>query len=262
MGLLKSRTAAPAAAPATNGAVATSTTPWVPPAPMAVAAPAKAKPQIVDVPSGFTAAQAIAGPTYVSPTGAHVTLTGEAAAGWRIFTPVGGGAPVLLDSNSTIAIFIPPPPPAPIVVREPDAPPAPPSLAAQTAPAAKKRGRPSKEEVAARAAAAGTSSPAVDEAHHDVLLFINAIPPGHFTNLSAYTRELVAEIEEEFKVADIRIAPLDSNIAYRKWEGALAASVKLTPPEPGVYVAFTKGNDFVQIVAETLSEMFPTTRGV
>jgi len=27
-------------------------------------------------------------------------------------------------------------------------------------------------------------------------------------------------------------------------------------------VAFTKGNDFVQIVAETLSEMFPTTRGV
>ena len=262
MGLLKNRTTpAPAALPpaATNGAVATNT-PWIggptPPTLGAPAAPAKPRLQIQDAPSGFTAAQAIAGPTYITQAGAQVTLTGEATPGWRIFTPVGGGAPQVLEASAALTIFVPPA--APVVVREPDAPPPPPSLGSQvaaTAPVATKRGRgrPSKEELAARAAAAaqGGTAEASETAAEGFRLYVNAVPNGAFQTLDAYVNELTTSICEEHKTADIRATGGDSPIAFGRWKGVLAALVRSEPPLAGTYVVL-HSTDIMDVVVEAL----------
>jgi len=266
MGLLKNKVAsnaapAPAAVVATNGA---SNTPWIQPppqigaAPAAPVAPEKKRLVMTEVPSAgatLPVQNAVGGQTYITAAGAKVNLSGEAGPGWRVFTPAEGGPPAVIASTEMLTLFVPPPPPAPVVVREPDAPPAPAPLSAQVQVApTKKRGRPSKEEVAARAASAGTA-PAAATQEAEYALFINAIPNGEFIDLGIYTNELVAEMREEYKVSDIRCAPADSAIAYRKFEGVLASLVRDEPPTPGTYVAFTRGNPFVEIVAEALGAL-------
>ncbi len=262
MGLLKSRNAAPAAvngsAAATNGATATNTTPWIgTPPPQVGAAAVEAAPKKTlgsifkdtstpDVPAaaGLLVGAAVAGVDYVTPAGAVVNFSSEAGPGWRVFTPKAGGPPQVLDSNSSLTVVPPPAPPAP-----------PPAVAA---PAKRGPGRPKKNANAAEAAGAAPAA----EAAEGIELFINAIPSGPFTDLITYVSEITNDMQETFKVPDIRVAPNDSEIGYRRWEGALVAAVKQQPPAPGTYVAFTKGNQLVEIAAEALASVYQATRGV
>lgn len=294
MGLLKKTgtPAAPAAAAATNGAV-TSNTPWLPPAPGLAAAPAAVAVQIPvpPIPSAaapksskpvifeaaptlaanqLLAGQAVAGTMYHAPDGTNVTFVAEATPGWRIFAPANGGAPKMIDSNATLTLFgaplvvaqtLPPAPAQAVVVRDAGSPPPPAPLAAQVAApveAKRGRGRPKKSE--AEKAAAAAAAPAEAE----IELFINAVPPGKFENLSEYVNDIIGAIEEQFQVTDLRCAPNDSPLAFGKWQGVLASAVKADPPDSGRYAAFTKGNEFVAIVAETLAFAYPesTTRGL
>ncbi len=284
MGLLRNKPAA--AAPAVNGAVAAAptNTPWIPPppgiaAPALVAAPAAVQAPIIHarptIQNVIAAGTAVAGQTYITGDGKAVTFASEAGPGWRVFSPVGGGAPQMLEANTALTEFTPPAPQpaASQVVRDAGAPAAPPPLAAQVpappaiggqaAPAAptetkRGRGRPKKNAEAPQGASVAV------QPNGDVEVYINAIPPGQFTNLSEYVAEVVNDIQEQFAVADIRCAPIDSAIGYLKWRGALAGAVKADPPAAGTYVAFTKGNEFTEIVAETLAQLFPqtTVRGV
>jgi hypothetical protein len=253
MGLLKNRTTpAPAALPpaATNGAVATNT-PWIggptPPTLGAPAAPAKPRLQIQDAPSGFTAAQAIAGPTYITQAGAQVTLTGEATPGWRIFTPVGGGAPQVLEATAALTIFVPPA--APVAVREPDAPPPPPSLGSQVAATSTKRGpgRPkgSKKDTAVSTEAEASGLVA------DFHLYVNAVPNGPFQTLDAYINDLTTSICEEHKTSDIRATGGDSPLAFGRWRGVLASLVRNEWPAAGTYVVL-HSTEVTDVVVEAL----------
>lgn len=308
MGLLRNKPVA--AAPAVNGAAvaaaaaAVNNTPWIPAPPGLASGPIMLQAPVPPPPAAAPAPRltfidvisvgnAVGGQTYITADGKAVNFISEAGAGWRVFSPVGGGAPIMLDNTQQITVFNAPAATAaapvavavaPVVVRDAGAPPPPAPLAVQipaaptlgaisVAPAApvaavaEKRGRGRPRKVAGAPATAQVVQAAQPEAAvggTDVEIYINAIPPGPFTNLNEYVTEACTDLQEEYNVSDIRCAPIDSPIGYRKWEGALAAAVKAEPPAAGTYVAFTKGNQFVEIVAETLASMYPqsTVRGV
>ncbi len=72
--------------------------------------------------------------------------------------------------------------------------------------------------------------------------------------LEEYYLPLVRELEQMAGAADIRCAPQDSMLAYRKWTGALAAAVRAQPPTPGTYLARST-NELAQVVIEALSPL-------
>jgi hypothetical protein len=273
MGLLKNRVSAPAAsAPTpTNGA---STTPWIPPPPPG---------------QQLVASKATQGQSYRFSTGLEGMFLSTVDHSGQLlysFMPKGGGKPFPVGPDEPITplaapvvIAAPPPPPAPPVVAAPPPPPAPPVVAAPppppappvvsvkrdadapppppplTAAAAPKRGpgRPKKEEVA-------SSSPATG-----LTLYVNAFPNGTWVDLQSYILQVTNELQEHFAVSDIRCAADDSPLAFAKWRGVLAAAVREGPPAPGIYVAFTKGNELAEIVATALGGLCPSgqfVRGV
>ncbi|MFP2897305.1 hypothetical protein [Corallococcus sp. 4LFB] len=77
---------------------------------------------------------------------------------------------------------------------------------------------------------------------------------------------MVAKIEQECGVVDIRVAPNDSPLAYGKWKGVLAATIRAEPPEPGTYAALgVAGSELMQVAVEALEPLCGTghfVRGV
>ncbi len=284
MGLLKDRNK-----PATNGAVvaaAASQTPWIappvppPPAPGGpLTARGATSGHLYRFSNGFEA-------KYVSATEENGQVVYK-------FIPKDGGAPFPVGPDEAVTFLsaplppappappaLPPPPPVPVVafpaipappalpaVPAPPAPPAPPAAAAAAVPPLppvppvpgvppvpappgeekKGRGRPKGSTKEKAAAAADAAAPT------EVQLWINAIPNCPFEDLSSYAHAVTTEIENELKIVDIRCGPNDSALAFGRWKGALAASVKKGPPAPGAYVAFTKGNEVMEVIAEAVA---------
>ncbi len=168
----------------------------------------------------------------------------------------------------TAPVAAPPAPPAPAAPVMQVGPPVPQAVAAApAAPVAEKKpvGRPRRAkmtpvDVAPPAAAPAPGAPiSVAQAAAVVAapvagftLFVNSVPKGSFMDLSDYVHEAVEQMCTQFNVADIRVAPDDSPIAYARWRGVLAGMVRAEPPEPGVYVAWTKGSEFTEVVVEAL----------
>lgn len=176
---------------------------------------------------------------------------------------------------------VPPPPvQSPQVVREASAPPPPPPLQQQVpspafappnfapgatqvpsvaAPAAqgepKKRTRRTNAQIAADAAAQGGQPVQAAQQGTVFKLCINTIPNEPFTDLAAYVADAAQALQEQFGVLDIRVAPPDSPLGFAKWKGMLAQVAKQDPPPPGTYVAFTRGNELTEVVAEALAPL-------
>lgn len=263
-----------AAAPVNGTANAT---PWITAAPPVVAAPPATKglPTMTDHIQASTAQQ---GQKYLINGGEFMFM--QVMGTKAVFVPVSGvGDPLMLDPATSVQLApaaapaaaapapVPPPPPAPVAVAAPPPPIPPPPPAVQTvrdagappppaplaaAPEAaaeapkRGRGRPRKETVPGQTIAAA-------QAATGFRLFINAVPSEQYTDLIGYVYEATGQLEEQFNVSDIRAAADDSPIGFGKYKGALAAMVKAEPPPPGVYVAFTEGNEFTAIVAEALA---------
>lgn len=208
---------------------------------------------------GLTASKAEQGKAYKLPSG-MVGMFLCATSGKFSFINPKGGVPVLLDSNDPISGPVPlngdevaAPAPAAAASASPAAPwPKPPSPGGNApAPAAEEEkktvGRPKgstnkkkEEEIVTQTVA-------------EISLFINCVPAVKFLRLETYIAGLVTKLEEQYSVPDLRL-PTDKNspLAYGGYKGALAGEVKATPPEPGVYVAFTRGNELTEIAVEAL----------
>jgi type IV secretory pathway VirB10-like protein len=228
------------------------------------------------------AKDAIQGQKYVLPPNNVMALYLVATGGQQSFLPcsgngqpLAGGAPILFAYDAQVfelapepppAPAVPPPPPVTQVVRDAAAPPPPPPLQAppafvppsppqgQAQAEAPKRGRRTKAKMeaarAAEAQAAGTAQST------GFTLFVNAIPNTSFTDLSAYIADVTGDMEQQFGVPDVRAVMDDkSPIAFGRWKGVLAGLVKQSPPPPGAYAAFTKGNELTEVVVEALSSL-------
>ncbi len=68
-----------------------------------------------------------------------------------------------------------------------------------------------------------------------------------------YVHEVVADMQAQFGVSDIRFPPNgDHPMAFGRWKGALAASVRASPPPAGDYVAFKNAGELIDTVVEAL----------
>jgi hypothetical protein len=223
------------------------------------------------------------GATYLLPTGV-LAVFNAGTMGKNSFSPVVGGAPILLEKNAEVRkIEMPAAPKAEVAAEAPTKPkfglklslkkPEPVAEAAapeeakaepvvetksEEAPvevpaeAPKKRGRPKK-----------TEQTATEEKTEGIQLYVNAIPPGPFETLDGYVAELTGALQELHNVPDIRFPPNGEHpLAYGKWKGALASAVRAAPPGAGSYVVFTKGNEIWEVAAEALAPLASVTRGV
>lgn len=96
----------------------------------------------------------------------------------------------------------------------------------------------------------------------DIDLYVDCLPDGVAARrLEAYVRELCAQLEATFQVADVRCAPKDSPLAFGGWRGALAAAARDRPPEAGAWAA-SSSSDLQQVVVEALSPGARVVRGL
>ncbi|TSC23278.1 PD-(D/E)XK nuclease family protein [Corallococcus sp. Z5C101001] len=94
------------------------------------------------------------------------------------------------------------------------------------------------------------------EAAHGLSLFVDCVPNCPAEPLAGYVGRMVAKIEQECGVVDIRVAPNDSPLAYGKWKGVLAATIRAEPPEPGTYAALgVAGSELMQVAVEALEPL-------
>nr|WP_253905981.1 PD-(D/E)XK nuclease family protein [Corallococcus exiguus] len=155
-------------------------------------------------------------------------------------------------------------------VLPPDAPKSNPALASIPAPEtpapvasdeAPRRKRRTKAEMEAARAGAPTQP-----AEASLSLFVDCVPNCPVEPLAGYVGRMVARIEQECGVVDIRVAPNDSPLAYGKWKGVLAATIRAEPPEPGTYAALgVAGSELMQVAVEALEPLCGTghfVRGV
>jgi hypothetical protein len=70
-------------------------------------------------------------------------------------------------------------------------------------------------------------------------------------SLDRWADELAAKLADNCGAADIRCAPEKSPLAFGKWKGALAALVRESELEPGVYVIDSR-TEFAAVVAEAI----------
>ncbi|WP_223645516.1 PD-(D/E)XK nuclease family protein [Corallococcus sp. EGB] len=134
-------------------------------------------------------------------------------------------------------------------VLPPDAPKSDPALASVTAPEAT---APASDEAPRRK----RRTKAEMEAAHGLSLFVDCVPNCPAELLSGYVGRVVARIEQECGVVDIRVAPNDSPLAYGKWKGVLAATIRAEPPEPGTYAALgVAGSELMQVAVEALEPL-------
>nr|WP_253906039.1 PD-(D/E)XK nuclease family protein [Corallococcus exiguus] len=176
---------------------------------------------------------------------------------------------------TTFAPVTPPPAPAQVApeleaVLPPDAPKSNPALASVAAPEqliqaasdeAPRRKRRTKSEMEATRAGEPTRP-----AEASLSLFVDCVPNCPVEPLAGYVGRMVAKIEQECGVVDIRVAPNDSPLAYGKWKGVLAATIRAEPPESGTYAALgVAGSELMQVTVEALEPLCGTghfVRGV
>jgi hypothetical protein len=84
-----------------------------------------------------------------------------------------------------------------------------------------------------------------------IVLHINALPSEPHDNLADYVRGICKTLEEQTGAKDIRLSDTKA-LDFGKWRGALAAMVRDTPPEPGVYYLDTRGDEIAAEVAAAL----------
>ncbi|RKH34947.1 PD-(D/E)XK nuclease family protein [Corallococcus praedator] len=174
-------------------------------------------------------------------------------------TPPAASAPAQAATELELAAVLPP-----------DAPKSDPALASIPAPEqaalpasdeAPRRKRRTKAEMEA----ARTSDPS-RPAEGSLSLFVDCVPNCPAEPLAGYVGRMVAKIEQECGVVDIRVAPNDSPLAYGKWKGVLAATIRAEPPEPGTYAALgVAGSELMQVAVEALEPLCGTghfVRGV
>nr|WP_216672010.1 PD-(D/E)XK nuclease family protein [Corallococcus exiguus] len=145
-------------------------------------------------------------------------------------------------------------------VLPPDAPKSDPTLASIPAPEqaalpvsdeAPRRKRRTKAEMEAARAGEPTRP-----AEANLSLFVDCVPNCPAEPLAGYVGRMVAKIEQECGVVDIRVAPNDSPLAYGKWKGVLAATIRAEPPEPGTYAALgVAGSELMQVAVEALEPL-------
>nr|WP_217279575.1 PD-(D/E)XK nuclease family protein [Corallococcus exiguus] len=145
-------------------------------------------------------------------------------------------------------------------VLPPDAPKSNPALASIPAPEqpvqaasdeAPRRKRRTKAEMEAARVAEPTRP-----AEASLSLFVDCVPNCPAEPLAGYVGRMVAKIEQECGVVDIRVAPNDSPLAYGKWKGVLAATIRAEPPEPGTYAALgVAGSELMQVAVEALEPL-------
>ena len=101
-------------------------------------------------------------------------------------------------------------------------------------------------------------------------VFADAVPNGPYEQLAPYVNGIVAKIEQQFGVVDIRVASKDNSahqpLTFGGWKGVLSAAIKAEPPKPGIYVATgTAGDELMQVAIaalETVCAPGDLTRGV
>lgn len=197
--------------------------------------------------------------TTVAPVAAHEAPGKKRRATRRLkIQDVPAEAPAAPSAPAAAAA--PPPAPAPA--------PAPaPVVAAQPAPAPKAALPPPAPRVAVAPSPAPTpaAKPADAAALNGIRLFINCVPSSPYVGLEAFAASAAASAAKQFEAVDVRVGPKDSPLAYGGWRGILSALASSCPPPPGDYVAFTRGNDVVEAVAEGLAMALPAgavVRGV
>ncbi|WP_404370422.1 RecB family exonuclease [Corallococcus coralloides] len=155
-------------------------------------------------------------------------------------------------------------------VLPPDAPKSNPALASAPAPeqpalAASDEAPRRKRRTKAEMEAARAVEP-MQPAEVSLSLFVDCVPNCPVEPLASYVGRMVAKIEQECGVVDIRVAPNDSPLAYGKWKGVLAATIRAEPPEPGTYAALgVAGSELMQVAVEALEPLCGTghfVRGV
>jgi hypothetical protein len=84
-----------------------------------------------------------------------------------------------------------------------------------------------------------------------IRVFVDCYPEVPAKSLDRWADELAAKLAENCGAADIRCAPEKSPLAFGKWKGALAALVRESELEPGVYVIDSR-TEFASVVAEAI----------
>ncbi len=83
-------------------------------------------------------------------------------------------------------------------------------------------------------------------------LFVNAMPSCGFESLHPYIDTLCAALCAEYSAADIQCAPKDGPLGFGKWQGALRALARQSPPAAGSYFVRSNGTDLAAVVVEAL----------
>jgi hypothetical protein len=104
---------------------------------------------------------------------------------------------------------------------------------------------------------AGAPAPGVEaEVGNEFMLFVDCIPNVPFVTLDQYISQIVSELQVSQNVSDLRFPPsADHILSFGRWKGALASVVRAAPPGKGVFVAFTRGSEFAEVVVEALVPM-------
>lgn len=86
-----------------------------------------------------------------------------------------------------------------------------------------------------------------------IRLFVNCAVMQEAKPLGPYVDELCRKLCGEFGAEDIRCAPQDGPLGFGRWKGALAATAREMPPQPGDYVLHAHGDEVSEIVATALA---------
>lgn len=265
---------------ATNGATLAPPAAATPPA-------AQAAPKLViQDQTGFPAAQAKQGEKYKLPGGKVGTFNcGTDIAGTRYmsFMVEGQKRPELVDPEETIEFAEAPKPapapeapkPAPVAqtkvevkTEDPSTPaedPAPKAEAKSETKTAEKAPA-TEEKTTRRTRAKAQTAPAVQ-------IYVGAIPGVASEPLAGYLSKLLAKLETDFNVDDIRCAPakmeyegklIDHPLTFGKWRGVLASTIKANPLAPGVYTILGPYGELMTEALSTLELISPESfvRGV
>ncbi|MCY1042113.1 PD-(D/E)XK nuclease family protein [Corallococcus sp. bb12-1] len=142
-------------------------------------------------------------------------------------------------------------------VLPPDAPKSDPVLA--SIPAPEQPAQAASDEAPRRKRRTKAEMEAARSAEASLSLFVDCVPNCPAEPLAGYVGRMVAKIEHECGVVDIRVAPNDSPLAYGKWKGVLAATIRAEPPEPGTYAALgVVGSELMQVAVEALEPLCGT----
>ena len=86
----------------------------------------------------------------------------------------------------------------------------------------------------------------------DLNLFVDAVTSTPTQSLAPYIDATLKELCEKASTVDIRCCSGDSPMAFGKWKGVLAATVRANPPPLGSYSLDARGSEISECVIEAL----------